>query len=107
MNNKFFGDIVLRVKLTIRLIKDSRVPIYLKLLPALCIAYLIIPADLLVGPIDDALVLYLGMEFFIDFCPREVVAEHLRDLRERSTAAPASSEAPKEEDVIDAEFKDK
>jgi uncharacterized membrane protein YkvA (DUF1232 family) len=107
MNNKFFTDIVLRVKLTIRLLKDSRVPFYLKLLPALCVVYLIIPADLLVGPIDDALVLYLGMEFFIDFCPREVVAEHLRDLRERSAAAPSPSETPKEEDVIDAEFKEK
>ncbi len=107
MNNKFFTDIILKVKLTLRLLKDSRVPFYLKLLPALCVAYWIIPTDLLVGPIDDALVLYLGMEFFIDFCPREVVAEHLRDLRARDTAAPAPPETPKEEDVIDAEFKEK
>jgi hypothetical protein len=107
MNNKFFGDIVLKAKLTLRLLKDSRVPFYLKLLPVLCLVYLIVPTDILIGPIDDAIVLYLGMDFFIDFCPREVVAEHLRDLRAQDTSAPASPETPKEEDVIDAEFKEK
>lgn len=107
MNNKFFTDILLKVKLTLRLLKDSRVPFYLKLLPVLCLVYLIVPTDILIGPIDDAIVLYLGMDFFIDFCPREVVAEHLRDLRANDTSSPAPAEQEKEGDVIDAEFKEK
>ncbi len=105
MNNKFFSDIVVKVKLTMRLLKDSRVPFWLKLLPAFCLLYLIVPTDILIGPIDDAVVLYLGMDFFIDFCPREVVAEHLRELQEKP-ATPAETK-PADEDVIDAEFKDK
>jgi len=105
MNKNFFSDILLKIKLTFHLLKDSRVRFYLKLLPAFCLLYLIVPTDILIGPIDDAVVLYLGMDFFIDFCPREVVAEHMRELQAQSAPAPASP--PPDDDVIDAEFKEK
>jgi uncharacterized membrane protein YkvA (DUF1232 family) len=111
MKSKYFTDIILEARLTVRLLRDRRVPFYLKLLPGLCVLYLIVPTDLLPGPFDDVVVLYLGMVFFIDLCPQEVVAEHVRDLRGRDPSNPAPADTPqqppKEEDVIDAEFRDK
>ena len=103
MNKYFFADIVEKVKLTFRLVKDDRVSFWLKLIPISCLVYFIVPMDLLIGPIDDAILMYLGMDVFIEMCPKDLVAEHLADIR--GQAVPSSA-AP-DEDVIDAEFKDK
>jgi uncharacterized membrane protein YkvA (DUF1232 family) len=100
MNKFSFSDIIQKVKLTFRLVQDKRVSIWLKLIPISCLVYFIIPTDLLIGPIDDAIIFYLGMDVFIEFCPREIVEEHLQAMVVKST--PASQE----EDVIDAEFKE-
>ena len=97
----FFGDIVTKLRLTVELMKDSRVSVWVKLIPEVCLVYLISPFDLLVGPIDDAVILYVGMDFFIDLCPREVAREHLACIL-------GKPEQPiKEEDVVDVEFKEK
>jgi uncharacterized membrane protein YkvA (DUF1232 family) len=103
MNKYFFSDLVEKVKLTYRLLKDSRVSPWYKLIPICCLIYFIVPMDLLIGPIDDAILMYLGMDVFIEMCPKDIVAEHLADIRGQSVP---SSAAP-DEDVIDAEFKDK
>ncbi len=100
MNKFSFSDIIEKVKLTFRLVQDKRVSIWLKLIPISCLVYFIIPTDLLIGPIDDAIIFYLGMDVFIEFCPKEIVDEHLQAMGAKST--PASQE----EDVIDAEFKE-
>jgi len=103
MNKYFFANIIEKVKLTLRLVKDDRVSFWFKLIPISCLVYFIVPIDLLIGPIDDAILFYLGMDVFIEMCPKDIVAEHLADIRGQSVP---SSAAP-DEDVIDAEFKDK
>lgn len=102
MNKQFFSEIVLKVKLTLRLVKDQRVSPWLKLIPISCLVYFIVPMDLLVGPIDDAILFYLGMDVFIEFCPKEIVQEHLLALQGQSAPPPVAVD----EDVIDAEFKE-
>ncbi len=97
----FFGDIVTKIRLTIELIKDSRVSVWVKLIPAACLIYLVSPVDLLVGPIDDAVILYVGMDFFIDLCPREVAREHLARIQGKPL------QSNQDEDVIDVDFKEK
>ena len=63
------------VKLIIRLMRDSRVNILLKLLPIGSLLYFLIP-DIAIGPLDDAFVLWLGTTLFIELCPDDVVQEH-------------------------------
>lgn len=99
MNKNFFSELALKFKLTARLIQDPRISLWLKLIPAFCLFYLILPIDMLIGPIDDAIVIYLGMDFFIEFCPKDVVEEHLSELR--INTAPNDSE-----EIIEAEFKE-
>jgi uncharacterized membrane protein YkvA (DUF1232 family) len=97
----FFGDILIKIRLTFELLKDSRVSTWLKAIPVISLLYLIVPLDLLIGPIDDALVLYLCMDFFIDLSPRDVVNEHLTRLQGRPV------QQKKDDEVIDVEFKEK
>jgi hypothetical protein len=75
----FFQDLVLRVKLIVRLMADRRVNILLKLLPLGSLAYTFIP-DLLPGPIDDAAMIWFLAYLFIELSPQEVVQEHMRRL---------------------------
>ena len=58
-----FNDLVTRIKLVVRLIGDTRINPLLKLLPIGALAYFIIP-DLVIGPIDDAAVMWLGGYLF-------------------------------------------
>jgi uncharacterized membrane protein YkvA (DUF1232 family) len=75
----FFRQTALQVKLVWRLMRDRRVSPLLKLLPVATVVYVFIP-DILPGPIDDTAVVLGGLWLFIELCPSEVVAEHLRDL---------------------------
>ena len=68
-------ELGLRLKLIVRLMRDPRVSPLLKLLPVGTLAYLIVP-DLAIGPIDDAVVIWLGSVLFVELCPPEVVKEH-------------------------------
>ena len=75
-----FGQgVVLRLKLILRLLGDSRVSPLLKLLPIGSIAYFVIP-DIAPGPIDDAAVIWLATYLFVELCPPDVVQEHLDEL---------------------------
>ena len=81
-----FRDLVLRLKLILRLMADKRINPLLKVLPIASLAYLIWPIDLIMGlpgvsALDDAAVVSLGMYMFVEFCPAEVVQEHLEALR--------------------------
>lgn len=97
----FIGDILTKIRLTFELFKDPRVSTWVKAIPVISLLYLIVPLDLLIGPIDDAVILYVGMDFFIDLCPREVVNEHLARLQGKPL------EPKQGEDIIDIEFKEK
>jgi len=87
-NSGFFQDLVLRLKLILRLIGDRRVNFLLKLLPIGALIYLVSPIDLLpgavlpvVGALDDAAVLWLGAILFVSLCPDDVVQEHMNALQ--------------------------
>src|SRR5512135_605298 len=96
-------DFVMRVKLILRLMGDKRVNPWLKIIPVAGLAYLISPLDIIpdimlpvIGELDDAAVLWLTNYLFVEFCPPEVVAEHVKALTASAAHRP-------DDDVIDAE----
>ncbi|MEI7987759.1 MAG: YkvA family protein [Chloroflexota bacterium] len=110
----FFQDTMTYIKLIGRLMADKRISPVLKLLPISSLIYFISPIDLMIGPLDDAAIVGLALYFFIEFCPKEVVDEHLKALENVTSNIPQGfqssnpSEKPiQEEDIIEAEFHDK
>lgn len=98
-----FSGISNQLKLIVRLMADRRVNPLVKLLPIGTLAYLISP-DLLPGPFDDAMIIWLGTAAFIELCPPEVVKEHLDNIKH---TIPGEWQDKKDEgEVIDTEFKD-
>lgn len=100
-------NVVNQLKLIFRLMGDKRVSVFAKLIPVGAFAYLLFPADLapnivlpFVGMLDDAAILWLGSYVFTEFCPPEVVAEHMKAL----TANMKPDET--QDDVVDAETTD-
>jgi uncharacterized membrane protein YkvA (DUF1232 family) len=80
-------EFVKRLKLIGRLMGDSRVSPFVKILPLASLAYLIFPLDLapgialpIIGALDDAAVLWIGSQLFVELCPEEVVQEHMQAL---------------------------
>ena len=103
----FFQGLSSRIKLILRLMADRRVNPFLKLMPIGALAYLVIP-DLAIGPIDDALIIWLGTYLFVELCPPEVVQEHMQKLDRELSAnlgdLPKDGDAIKDEEIIDAEY---
>ena len=100
-------DLVLRFKLIIRLMGDRRVNPFVKLLPLASLAYLIWPIDLVpgialpvVGALDDVALVSLGAYLFIEFCPPEVVQEHMQKLTSNLDVVDGNDE------IVDAEAVD-
>jgi len=84
----FFPDLVLRIKLILRLMADRRVNLFVKLIPIVALLYLISPIDVIpdialpvIGYLDDAVVLWLGFSLFVALCPEQVVKEHMNALK--------------------------
>ena len=78
-------DFVDRLKLILRLMGDSRVSPWVKLIPIGAIGYLISPNDLIMGipgvaALDDAAILWIGSNLFVELCPPAVVQEHMQEL---------------------------
>jgi uncharacterized membrane protein YkvA (DUF1232 family) len=101
MGGNFFSNALLRFKLIIRLMKDQRIKAWLKIIPVFCLVYFVSPFDI-PGPIDDALVIWFGTEFFIELCPQDIVMEYSRELQKTET--PTYAKSP--QDVVDADFKE-
>ncbi|MFZ5921113.1 MAG: YkvA family protein [Chloroflexota bacterium] len=102
-------DVVQRVKLILRLMSDSRVSFWLKLIPIASIIYLFSPVDLapgvvlpVVGALDDAAILWAGFYLFVELCPPDVVQEHSKAL---NTVIPGKARDVDEE-IIDGESRD-
>jgi uncharacterized membrane protein YkvA (DUF1232 family) len=98
-------DLVLRLKLIVRLMGDRRVNPFVKLLPIASLAYLIFPFDLIsvipgVSALDDVALVSLGAYLFIEFCPPDVVQEHMQQLTSNMDTVAG------QDDVIDAETED-
>ena len=97
-------DFVIRLKLIGRLLSDRRVSFFLKLLPIASLAYMISPVDLapgvvlpVIGVLDDAAILWIGTNLFVELCPEDVVQEHTDELQ---------SKADDTDNIIDADVTD-
>lgn len=78
-------DFANRLKLILKLMGDSRVSPWVKLIPVGALVYLISPIDLIMGlpgidALDDAAVLWIGSTLFVELCPQNVVQEHMQAL---------------------------
>lgn len=83
----FFKELWNQVRLVFQLIKDRDVPIYLKVLPFLGLAYVIFPVDFIpdvipgLGQLDDLTVIVVGLKMFIELAPSDIVNKYLNDMR--------------------------
>jgi len=75
------------VRLLWRLVRDRRVPVYLKGMLGLMILYVLSPFDLIpesvalmFGLIDDFAIVMAGVNWFLRLAPRHVVDAHLKTL---------------------------
>lgn len=71
----FFENLIRQIRLVLRLLGDSRVNFFLKLLPIGTLVYLVMP-DLIPFVFDDAAVIGVGTYIFVELCPEHVVEEH-------------------------------
>lgn len=106
-------DTLLRIKLIIKLMGDRRVNPWLKILPVAGILYLISPIDLIpdvvfpvIGELDDIAILWLTNHFFIEFCPPDVVREHVRKLVSNNSIIDEERSKAADGDVVDGEATD-
>lgn len=99
-----FNDLLLRVKLIVRLITDPRVHPLLKVVPIVSFVYLLIP-DLAPGPIDDVAILWVGFYLFVELCPPHVVEEHMRELN-LTIPGEWHDTGEGDEEIVEGEFKE-
>jgi len=97
-------NIVFQTKLILKLMGDRRVNPWVKLIPVGALVYLISPIDIIMGipgidALDDAAILWLGSNLFLELCPQDVVNEHKQELT-------GNLDDDSTEDVIDAESTD-
>lgn len=91
------------VQLVWRLLNDPRVPLLTKLIIPGVFVYVISPLDLVpdfipgLGQLDDLALIVVGVRFFIDLCPPDVVLEHRRALMGESSGA--------QDDYVDATYR--
>ena len=91
-----------RLRLILRLMGDGRVHALIKILPLGALSYPFAPA-LAPGPLDDALVLWLGTTVFVELCPPAVVEEHEDEIRR---VLAGNWKEPEGDEVIDGEVRD-
>jgi uncharacterized membrane protein YkvA (DUF1232 family) len=113
----FVREIVQQIKLAYSLMLDSRVHLVTKLIPVAALAYLLFPVDIspdvvpVLGQLDDVAVLLIGLRFFFEFAPPDVVQEHLKRLAETVRANwgvegnPPPPPPPPESDVVDGSYR--
>jgi uncharacterized membrane protein YkvA (DUF1232 family) len=112
-NLNFFRNLVLQARLVWLLMRDPRVPLWLKTLPIGSLAYLVMPFDIVsdifpvLGQLDDLVIAFAGLATFVSLCPPDVVEEHMASLtgRESTSNTPASkSDSRSDEEVIDGSY---
>ena len=101
-NGGVFQNFTDRIRLIARLMADSRVNALVKVLPVGALLYLLVP-DLAPGPLDDALILWLGSTVFVELCPMDVVAEHEEAIRK---AIEGEWKKANPDDVVDSDARD-
>jgi uncharacterized membrane protein YkvA (DUF1232 family) len=91
------------LRLVWRLLRDSRVPLFPKLIILVAAIYIISPVDVVpdvilgLGQLDDLGIAMLAVALFIELCPRAIVDEHRRAI----AAEAGESPRPPEGDIIE------
>lgn len=106
----FWKEIWTQVRLVWALIRDPEVPVYLKLLPAAVVLYVLFPLDFapdiypILGQLDDLTAVLVGAKVFVEMAPPDVVARHQQRFSEElAKRYDEGDDALKEAIVIDAE----
>ena len=109
LTSSFFSTIADEIRLVLRLMADRRVNPLLKLLPIGTVIYFFIP-DLIIGPIDDALIVGIGTYLFIELCPPQIVEEHRQALKNMVDGKVSEVDKDRipiyEDEIIEGEFRD-
>lgn len=77
---------ITQLRLTWRLIRDPRVPLWAKVIPFITLGYILLPIDFIpdvlpiIGQIDDLGLLLAGMRLFEAVSPDDVVQQHRLEL---------------------------
>jgi len=111
-------EIVQQVKLAYNLMLDRRVHPVTKIIPLAALAYLFMPVDIapdvmpIFGQLDDLAIVMLGLRFFFEFSPPEVVHEHLKRLAQAGQGGwkvvddkPAAPAAGSSGEVVDGAYR--
>jgi uncharacterized membrane protein YkvA (DUF1232 family) len=104
----FWREVWQQIRLVCRLIVDPHVPVYLKILPFLSLAYLFFPFDLIpdmlpiIGQMDDLAILIALSKIFVELSPQDVVQEHREQIRAvDGTSLPAEKDPVAEAIIIE------
>jgi uncharacterized membrane protein YkvA (DUF1232 family) len=103
----FFRELWRQARLVWHLLRSPEVPLYLKLLPAVAVIYILVPTDLIpdvfpvVGQLDDLTALLLGAKVFIELAPQDVVGRYIQAMRQQSKPDNNDGEAEEPETVIE------
>jgi uncharacterized membrane protein YkvA (DUF1232 family) len=98
--------LISHLRLTMRLLREPRVPLPVKAVPILAGLYIVSPVDFvpdvfpILGQLDDLGVMLFALEAFLRWCPPRVVDFHRAALAEGRKYGPM----PPAGDIIDAEF---
>jgi uncharacterized membrane protein YkvA (DUF1232 family) len=105
------GGLLRQSRLAWRLLRDSRVPGWVKIIPIGGLLYLISPIDLVpgfmlpgIGQMDDLVLLLLAMKAFVDLSPPGIVREHLDQLFGETSAMAAANRSRSRGSTIDAPY---
>jgi len=99
--------LVSHIRVSLRLLREPRVPLLFKLIPVLAAGYVISPLDFLpdvlpvIGQLDDIGIVFVALETFLRFSPVEAVEFHRAAVAQGRSFSPM----PATGDVIDAEFR--
>ncbi len=85
-----------KLRLALALAREPRIPLLVRAVPPALVLYLAMPLDIIpdfipvIGHLDDALVLLLGVAVLLRFTPRAVLEEHVARLAAEAPSAPGS-----------------
>ena len=87
-----------QLRLAVRLLREPRVPMALKMIPGLAALYVLSPVDFIpdlipgLGQLDDLAVLVFTLELFIRLCPSAVQLYHREAIAQGRDFAPMPSQ---------------
>ncbi len=107
LSSPLLRTLVSHARLTMRLLREPRVPLLMKALPVLAAAYVIWPIDFVpdvlpvLGQLDDCGVILVALGAFVKLCPAEAVDFHGTAMAQgrKYSSMPLATE------IVDAEFR--